>query len=375
MPISSPEPKMNVAVAGKCIPMLVDTGASYSTLKAVPPEYLSKEKIYLTGLTGRPTPLHRTKTLPVTIAGQTLYSSLIASPQTPVNLLGRDLLSATKAVIKCSPDGLIVEWPNGQITHCQEGHGHGCWLASTPQEPPYAVIYWGLLQPSQSITEGLYADFLQWKAWIKTMHPYSATADPLHVTLFYDREHNEEYDILFSEYEGQIHSIQPESIYVHKKGVVASVLLSGVLNELFRRDSDTVPYVSLLLGPGREARELGPLCGKLQSVNDWVPTPIPKVKYSHSQEAFCIDLKSTMDQVMLERTELPRHHGRELTDHENSADMLKQISSVTLQVQERSNVWVPQRKFRSRELAATLEWTSEAEAAFCELRQALAHSA
>lgn len=147
-PEPSPEPLVQVEVAGKMYSMLVDTGASLSTVRNIAPKHLSKKSIYMTGLTGTPTPLQRTADIQVKMAGQALTASLVVSPRTPVHLLGRDLLIATNATIQCSPDGLTVTWPNGHSVQCSAGSQAGCWLAGTISTQPAdsATIYWGLSQ-------------------------------------------------------------------------------------------------------------------------------------------------------------------------------------------------------------------------------------
>uniref|UniRef100_A0A8C6WF61 CCHC-type domain-containing protein n=1 Tax=Neogobius melanostomus TaxID=47308 RepID=A0A8C6WF61_9GOBI len=45
--------------------------------------------------------------------------------QTPVNLLGRDILQATGAVINCSPDAMYLTWPNGYSIACTPARTHG----------------------------------------------------------------------------------------------------------------------------------------------------------------------------------------------------------------------------------------------------------
>uniref|UniRef100_A0A8C6S951 ribonuclease H n=1 Tax=Neogobius melanostomus TaxID=47308 RepID=A0A8C6S951_9GOBI len=89
-------------VGGEKLLMLVDTGATHSTTRKATPNMLSDKSINLSGLTGKATPLRMTKELTLKLAGQTFKSTLIYSPQTPVNLLGRDILQATGAVINCS---------------------------------------------------------------------------------------------------------------------------------------------------------------------------------------------------------------------------------------------------------------------------------
>ena len=65
------------------------------------------------GFSGTPQVLHKSHPLPVTLAGQTSQHQFVHSVQTPVNLLGRDILVKTGASILCCADSLRVTFPNG----------------------------------------------------------------------------------------------------------------------------------------------------------------------------------------------------------------------------------------------------------------------
>lgn len=60
------------------------------------------------------TPL--TQPVNITIAGKTITSSLLCTKNTPINLLGRDILCPLKAIIACTHNGLGVDFPS-DVTH------------------------------------------------------------------------------------------------------------------------------------------------------------------------------------------------------------------------------------------------------------------
>uniref|UniRef100_A0A8C6U8M0 ribonuclease H n=1 Tax=Neogobius melanostomus TaxID=47308 RepID=A0A8C6U8M0_9GOBI len=153
------------SVGGETLLMLVDTGATHSTTRKATPNMLSDKSINLSGLTGKATPLRMTKELTLKLAGQTFKSSLIYSPQTPVNLLGRDILQATGAVINCSPDAMYLTWPNGYSIACTPARSHGLYVFREEHMAEGVSIYWLLLEPGTPEMTGLYAKMLEWKPW------------------------------------------------------------------------------------------------------------------------------------------------------------------------------------------------------------------
>lgn len=159
------------------------------------------------------------------------------------------------------------------------------------------------------------------------VHPNRAPADPLHVTMFYDRGHDEAYAIEWGQIDCSTHTIHATHIYIHARGVVALVDLPEELKSFYRLDSESTPHVSCLLGAGTEARQLGPLAKMLSLVTDgWFPTGIPHLEFCKEVDAYRITLQSnTTDKVVKEQSLISKHHGRELTDHEMAEGMLATI--------------------------------------------------
>lgn len=127
-------------------------------------------------------------------------------PSTPVKLLGRDILAATKAVIMCGPmgltvtvlDGQSVDLPgpmgltvtvlDGQSVDCNHRvSGHGQWLLNNvPKQHQSAGIYWTWIEPEPaSCQKSVLSLFQLWKLWICSLRPYHPSIEPLHCTLFF----------------------------------------------------------------------------------------------------------------------------------------------------------------------------------------------
>lgn len=355
--------------------MLIDTGAPYSTVQDIPSWLLSGDSLDLTGLTGHPTPLQLTKPLTLNVAHQSVITRLLLSPNTPVNLLGRDVLQATGAQIRCGPEHMDIVWPDGTAVRCSGSQGMRVMLSTPSDLETNMDIYWGLLLPNTTPQmDGLYAQVLLWKPWFQMLHPYSPPVDPFHVTLFYDRDHDEQYQIDFNNsVNGKHFTIQTTHFYVHKTGVVAPVILPDQLKPFYKRDQLSHPHVSLLLGPGHEPRELGPLTHRLEHTDDWELTLVPDLLYSQSTQAYKVNIRTATDTILGEHELISRTHGRELTDHECAADMLKtlpdtlwsqgptdigsclSVAPVMLDVKPNVRIHIPQRPFRTQAQADGVE--------------------
>ena len=83
---------------------------------------------------------------------------------------------------------------------------------------------------------------------------------------------------------------------------------------------EACPHVSLALHANHQAKELGSMIKMLKSLTDWQFSQVPGLFFSPSAEAWRID-KVTHDTVHLEHDQLDRDHGREKTDHPDSASM------------------------------------------------------
>ena len=92
------EPKVTLAVAGKPISFLINTGATYSAM----PAYSGKTEVSQISVVGVdslvPTP-QITKPLPCTLQNTLFSHFFLILPKCPTLILGRDLLSKFKAFL------------------------------------------------------------------------------------------------------------------------------------------------------------------------------------------------------------------------------------------------------------------------------------
>lgn len=189
-------------------------------------------------------------------------------------------------------------------------------------EELWANIYWGKLLRETNEHVGVFTAFLMWKPWIVLHQPYVPPPDPPHVTLFYDRQGTEWYEEKWQEQvEGTHWEINSEYLYVAPEGVAADVVLTQEQQTWYMMSEEAVPHVSLALHPGHEAKELGGMTKRAKQASDWAPTQIAGMAYSPSTQTYRIDITTT-DYCLLEHTQVPRHHGRERTDHPAAQDII-----------------------------------------------------
>ena len=311
------DPYLSLEVLEKNLPFLVDSGARYSTLNCrVPSSKLTTDTVGLTGFSGQPNYLPLTTPLHTSVAGQTFEHRYIASPQCPANLMGRDLLVKSGASILCGPDGLIVTFPNGQTFNCSVSQlqSHSQMLLAQDNTPgasgQWADIYWGLVQPETLKGGGVKSLYTDWKPWLHMLNPYAPPPDPLHVTLFYDRDETWVYHDAFMAVEGAGVQVDTRCLFAGPEGIAAVVELNGELLQYYAIAKEAVPHITLAVHSDHQAKELGPMTKRLLKVSDWVPTQITSVSYSASEKAYKIT-QVTQDTVLLEHRQIERFHGRE----------------------------------------------------------------
>lgn len=325
------DPYLTVEVDGKPVKALVDTGARYSTLNTpLSPRNISSLTLPVVGFSGITANLPLSTPMETRIGQQKVTHSFLLNPDCPVNLLGRDLLLQLGVSILCSPDGLFVTFPNGEcvMASCNTGTGGNYVLQTqpTPDSNPGAIIYWcRLITAEKSNPESILHAFNEWRPWISLIHPYTPPIDPPHCTLFYDRTCDETYQDSFQKFlQDKCFNLPSDFIFVGQKGVVASVDLPPELKPWFVLSAISAPHISLALGAGHEAKELGPFCKECLSIHDWQVTAVPAISFSPSHNVYRIAV-TTSDDSIAEEEWLTRHHGAELTDGEGAEEMLSTL--------------------------------------------------
>ncbi len=97
--------------------------------------------------------INKKNQLTVQVVNQSLTHSFLYSSNSPVPLLGRDLLIKLGPSILCSPQGVIVTFPDGTQVDCSQTAPTGCRqnvLLGGPLKEA-ADIYWVELDISPSL--------------------------------------------------------------------------------------------------------------------------------------------------------------------------------------------------------------------------------
>ncbi|KAL4008993.1 hypothetical protein ACER0C_002845 [Sarotherodon galilaeus] len=311
---------LSMTVEGTPLSFLVDTGATYSTLRSTPNSAtLSDHTVSVVGFSGVPMTLPLTDPALTKLGKQTLKHRYVVSPQVPVNLMGRDLLVKLGATIMCSTDGLTVTLPGGRQFPCLGTHSKTQYLIQDFEQAT-ADIYWGRL-----VEDGILRQYELWRPWIMSLAVYNPPRDPYHVTLFYDRDDDDTYREQFeSDLEGQIWNVRCHNIYVGPEGVAAAVKLTEEQLPWYKMGSDSAPHVTLAVHVGHQAREMGPMVKRALENGWWQSTQIPNVWYAPKCKTYRITCLSN-DAVVVEHKEISRTHGREKTDHPDAVAALSQL--------------------------------------------------
>ncbi|XP_061525970.1 uncharacterized protein LOC133398440 [Phycodurus eques] len=203
---------------------MVDTGARHSTVITLPPESsLTAKGISLVGFRGEETILHMSTPVPTQCFTETLLHSFVYATNCPVNLLGRDLLIKTAPTILCSPDGLILQFPDGHTYCCSGDDTSNIYMQDSERQLPSmtcatADIYWAKMDTDSPGWTEAETFWTQWSPWVRHLRPYDMVSDCMHCTLYYDRTGDEVYSEAFQNVEGNIWELQMGDLFVGKPG-------------------------------------------------------------------------------------------------------------------------------------------------------------
>ncbi len=251
------EPLMEIVVDNKPLRALVDTRATYptETRGTITDKDLSDKTVGVMGFSGGLEHWPMTKQLTVQVVNQSLPYSFLYSSNAPVPLLGRDLLIKLVASILCSPQGVIVTFPDGTQVDCSQTAPTSCRQSVLLGGPlkEAADIYWVELDisPSPMSVVTLYNNH---RPWIMDLDVYLPPIDPLHCTLFYDRNDTVMYQEMFNSIEGDRWRLTGDGIFIGK-GVVAPIVLTSEQLKWYEMTDTAAPHISMALHPGHEARE------------------------------------------------------------------------------------------------------------------------
>ncbi|XP_061703490.1 LOW QUALITY PROTEIN: uncharacterized protein LOC133515222 [Syngnathoides biaculeatus] len=254
-----------------------------------------------------------------------------------VNLLGRDLLIGTCPLIKCSPDGLILEFPDGNTYCCSAASASGAnsqfpLVEQRPVACATADIYWVRVDIDSS--GWLEAEHFGLSGHLGSLISDMVT-DCMHCTLYYDRSGEEIYSEAFQDIDNNIWELNMGDLFVGKPGVAFSVFLTPEQLEWYKMADPPDPsmppchpHVSLMVSPQHTAKDLGPFVLTWTQATDWQNSFHSQLLYSSSLDAYWIQSNTFLPISVLEHKLLDRHHGRETTDSDFAGQLLDSLPAL-----------------------------------------------
>ncbi|XP_029902678.1 uncharacterized protein LOC115355895 [Myripristis murdjan] len=252
------------------------------------------------GFSGKVQIIPFTEPLPIRIDNKTIVASILYSIDTPVNLVGRDLLCRLRATIICNPHGLHLQIPDDQ---CLEATS--MMIQHTGKKVKRPLVYWLRLKGTMS------ALYQQWKQWENFIRSKTGAATeprlPLHCTLMFDENQSQiDYRACWEEMINRMqYFIISTTIYVGPQGAAAAVKLPSPLQDWFQV-SDSVPHVTLLIKAHHESHELGPMMKTAEAIQEWTETETPQVHVSADKHYLKISIQEYDDTVAEEVLLEPR---------------------------------------------------------------------
>ena len=310
----------------------------------------------------------------MTIGNQTLTHQLLYAPKCPVNLLGRDLLSKLGMRILYSPEGLQISWPGGAVADRVEGQFI---VQMAPDTSPNAFteheihVYWSRLLHDAAVP-GLMRQYYVWKPYIDQQGAYGALKDPVHLTYYYDKNDDTEYNNLWDRLrEGRLEELRSTEIYLGKEGVAAAVRLDKKQSGWFKGGPEAAPHISLAVAEGHEAKALGPMVKEAKQ-QEYTSTQNQFISVSEDGKYIRISINAE-DQAVAEKVIKPRIRKMDDGDHPYAIPILEQISttlwtthphdvgklegevSVTLGDHVERPVWIPQYRLKPEQEEGILD--------------------
>ena len=253
------EPTLQVNIEGKSVTLMIDTGAIYSCVTTADAQHLPRSKsgrvAKTIGFSGQVQLIPFSAPVTVELDGKQIKMPILMSDHTPINLMGRDILSRMGVQIECTPNGL-------SLISQEPCH------AMASQIPISKTIYWiRLLQVGW--------DENIWKWWKPLIHAnYPLLRDPrcpAHCTIMMEDtpsgEKQEEWKKVVSpknplEMRAQYVIIGPEGMGVQVE------LKESALTRMYNIP-DSVPHITLKVGLGFRARHVGSMMKRAQQV-EWM---------------------------------------------------------------------------------------------------------
>jgi len=259
------EPMMKIEIENRMVPIMLDTGATYTCLSPTYASHLPKSGKYVktVGFSGLTQMIPMTAPVRIKIKDSEIKIPVLISDQTPVNLLGRDAICKLKLQIWCSPEGICID---------KEGLKQMIVLEGPREKGLQANVFW-----VGDIQKGVENTLKKWGRYMREQFS-NATAPEAeyHCTMRFDPSKNKEIEENWlKETQGQRVSLTSEAIIIGPVGAALSIRPSDFTKTWFKVE-DSVPHVTLLISEGNQPQDLGSMMREAESLS-WKTTENPYI--------------------------------------------------------------------------------------------------
>ncbi|XP_027139064.1 uncharacterized protein LOC113746658 [Larimichthys crocea] len=280
---------MPVQVNGNTVEILVDSGATISTVKTA--EHVctpTSNFITTVGVSGVPIAEPLSQRTKITVEGSEVMHSFLISDKSPINLMGRDLLCKLHATIQCTPDGLFLTLPDEKAALAFQ------FLQSTED----SLYCWELIGfnmlPSFTVS-----DIQKIAKSSPTCATLMSTMRPLlhcHCTAAFNP--SEQYKQLVSRFLNKQEGLECEQcLFVGPQGCAIPVQLSSEQQRLFNVEN-SYPHIVVAVTPGCELKHLGDMVAQCQALKEAVPASQHQTVTYLGEELYMLSLDEHMQLPM-----------------------------------------------------------------------------
>jgi len=235
------EPIISVRVGGVEVPMMIDTGATFTCIQAKYADHLplSGQFVKTVGFSGKATLTQMTMPVPVTIGNKTTHVPVLVCSKTPLNLLGRDAILGLGLKLECTNQGINLTGMYPLRIRGEE----------------WANVYW-LGNIEEQIREQV------WKTWGKFVEAQIPKAEwpktELHSTMIFDEKQEPEIQEKWEKEAGQEQEVKSGSILIGPEGAALTIIKNEWVNKWFSVPG-TEPHITLKVNPEYRPKDLGPM--------------------------------------------------------------------------------------------------------------------
>jgi len=275
------EPKLTLKIEGQEIPFLVDTGATKSALRKsdFPNAPLSRERVKVVGMSGVACTIPLTEQLRVEIGPLSANHAFLMATDTPINLLGRDLLCKLNCTVKCTPGGVYLEIPH-------ESH---ITMMNLLQENTENLVYqWTVINCEafnylQEYLSHLERNVPEVCDWVSKHHmDRQGVQTPLHCIA--DCNVKGKLSKLHQTFE-----LALGTIWIGKQGIGLEVHLTQEQLKLWNQPSSVTPHVTLAIAEGYQETDIGHMVTSLKKASQATLTESSQVNglWKIGEQGYC----------------------------------------------------------------------------------------